>query len=110
MAGHLLKAVTAAGFLVASGLSAAALPLPAPMLTDAPAQLMPVADGCGGGWYRGPGGACHRFGFGPNPGGYFGPYNGGAPWNGCPPGYWRGPWGHCRNTPFHGRLPDGNWQ
>jgi hypothetical protein len=26
-----------------------------------------VADGCGAGWYRGPGGACHRFGHGPGP-------------------------------------------
>lgn len=28
---------------------------------------------------------------------------------GCGPNAWRGPWGHCRNTPFHGRLPDGEW-
>jgi hypothetical protein len=28
----------------------------------------------------------------------------------CPPGYWLGPWGHCRDTPYHGRLPDGQWQ
>jgi len=34
--------------------------------------------------------------------GYFG--------NGCPPGYWHGPWGHCRNTPYHGRLPNGGWK
>jgi hypothetical protein len=30
--------------------------------------------------------------------------------NACPPGYWRGPWGHCRNTPYHGRLPNGSWK
>lgn len=30
--------------------------------------------------------------------------------NPCPPGYWLGPWGHCRNTPYHGRLPNGDWQ
>lgn len=30
--------------------------------------------------------------------------------NPCPPGYWLGPWGHCRDTPYHGRLPDGQWQ
>ena len=44
-----------------------------------------VADGCGWGWYRGPGGACHRFGRGPYPWGYYTP----APyqWNPCPPGY-----------------------
>lgn len=28
----------------------------------------------------------------------------------CPPGYWLGPWGHCRDTPYHGRLPNGQWQ
>ncbi|WP_246664034.1 hypothetical protein [Phyllobacterium sp. SYP-B3895] len=28
----------------------------------------------------------------------------------CPPGYWIGPWGHCRDTPYHGRLPNGEWQ
>jgi hypothetical protein len=28
----------------------------------------------------------------------------------CAPGYWLGPWGHCRNTPYHGRLPNGEWQ
>jgi hypothetical protein len=28
----------------------------------------------------------------------------------CPPGYWVGPWGHCRDTPYHGRLPNGEWQ
>jgi Spy/CpxP family protein refolding chaperone len=27
----------------------------------------------------------------------------------CGPDAWRGPWGHCRNTPFHGRLPNGRW-
>ena len=25
----------------------------------------------------------------------------------CPPGSWLGPWGHCRDTPYHGRLPNG---
>lgn len=83
--------------------------------------IIPIANGCGWGWYRGPGGACHMFGRGPYPGGYYGAYPGSyyAPgyypppaygWNGCPAGYWRGPWGHCRNTPYHGRLPDGSWQ
>lgn len=33
-----------------------------------------------------------------------------APVSPCPPGWWRGPWGHCRDTPYHGRLPDGQWQ
>lgn len=28
----------------------------------------------------------------------------------CPPGLWLGPWGDCRDTPYHGRLPNGGWQ
>jgi hypothetical protein len=28
----------------------------------------------------------------------------------CPAGYWPGPWGHCRDTPYHGRLPNGMYQ
>jgi len=28
----------------------------------------------------------------------------------CPPGFWLGPWGECRDTPYHGRLPNGSWQ
>jgi hypothetical protein len=55
--------------------------------------LVLVADGCGWGWYRGPGGACHRNGFGP---GYAGP-NWHAGWVGpggaWHPGFgWRGGW------------------
>jgi hypothetical protein len=90
---------------------------PAVLSTAQPqAGVITVADGCGYGWYRGPGGACHPFGRGPYPGGYYGPYPGSYypqpayGWNGCPVGYWRGPWGHCRNTPYHGRLPGGGWQ
>ena len=74
-------------------------------------QPATAADGCGPNGYRGPGGACHRYGFGPYPGGYFGSYrNAYNNWNGCPQGFWRGPWGHCRNTPYHGRLPNGSWK
>jgi hypothetical protein len=69
-----------------------------------------AADGCGPNGYRGPGGACHSFGTGPFPGGYFGPYRNASRWNGCQEGYWRGPWGHCRDTPYHGRLPNGGWK
>jgi hypothetical protein len=71
------------------------------------ASMQPAAatDGCGAGGYRRPGGACHRFGYGPYPGGYFGPYHNAYRWNG-----WRGPWGHCRDTPYHGRLPGGSWK
>ena len=71
------------------------------------AQPAQARDGCGGNRYRGPGGACHWFGRGPYPNGYYGRRMAA---NGCPPGYWRGPWGHCRDTPYHGRLPGGGWK
>jgi len=82
----------------------------APMVQrhEMPSAIEQVADGCGGARYRGPGGACHRYGTGPYPGGYYGRYMWGA--SSCPPGYWRGPWGHCRDTPYHGPLPGGGWR
>lgn len=98
----------------AAGPSKAAAPISAAVQPQSGVIL--AADGCGYGWYRGPYGSCHRFGTGPYPGGYFGPYQSYGSsyyynnWNGCPPGYWRGPWGHCRDTPYHGRLPGGGWQ
>lgn len=78
-----------------------------------------AADGCGPGNWRGPWGHCH---FGHVYVRYAPPvvvaaapqviYAGttvaAAPV--CPAGYWTGPWGHCRNTPYHGRLPNGEWQ
>jgi hypothetical protein len=85
-----------------------AMPIARPL--DASSAIIEVADGCGAGRYRGPGGACHRFGYGPYPGGYGGPYRNAYRWNGCAPGSWRGPWGHCRDTPYHGRLPGGGWK
>lgn len=33
-----------------------------------------------------------------------------APATPCPPGWWLGPWGQCINAPYHGRLPNGQWQ
>jgi hypothetical protein len=57
-----------------------------------PAQ---ARDGCGPGWYRGPGGACHRIGYGPGydywygAPRYFGPQRW---WRGG--GCWQGRWGH----------------
>jgi hypothetical protein len=69
-----------------------------------------ASGGCGPNGWRGPGGACHwNRGPGWGPRGY---YWRGRYWtgNGCPPGYWRGPWGHCRDTPYHGRLPNGGWK
>jgi hypothetical protein len=98
--------------IAASVLGLSALPLmPANAMpigngVDTPSLTIQVADGCGPGRYRGPGGACHVYGRGPFPGGYYT----NSRWNGCPPGSWRGPWGHCRNTPYHGRLPGGGWK
>ena len=95
--------------------AAPALALPS-VRSPAPSAdiLIPVAQGCGPGAWRGPWGHCRDTPYtGRMPGGgwaynyppaygYFG--------NGCPPGFWRGPWGHCRDTPYHGRLPGGGWQ
>jgi len=74
-------------------------------LSRLPSMTTTVADGCGPGGWRGPGGYCHfrRFYYGPG-------WYGRAGWNGCPPGFWRGPWGHCRDTPYHGGLPGGGWK
>jgi len=122
---HILKALTVALSLSASGLSpanalaasAGHLQYTAPALagaeTDtAPIEFTQVAEGCGWGRWRGPWGGCRGTPYyGPMPGGGWGYgrwwWHGG---NGCPPGYWRGPWGHCRDTPYHGRLPGGGWK
>jgi hypothetical protein len=53
-------------------------------------QPAAAADGCGPNKYRGPGGACHLFGNGPYPGGYYGAYRNADRWN--------------------GRLPNGSWK
>ncbi len=49
--------------------------MPIEPLSEASPMVVQVADGCGGGRYRGPGGACHWYGRGPYPGGYYGPYH-----------------------------------
>ncbi len=116
-----MKSLLALGFaaglmFAAAPAASAAVPLPvAPALAAAPApDIVQTADDCGAGWYRGPYGACHPFGTGPYPAGYWGgaPHvvYSGAGWNGCPVGFWRGPWGNCRDTPYHGPLPGGGWQ
>ncbi|GGF64291.1 hypothetical protein GCM10007301_25140 [Azorhizobium oxalatiphilum] len=75
------------------------------------APVVPVAEGCGWGRWRGPWGHCRDTPYvGPLPGGGYQPGPPVIMGNGCPPGYWRGPWGHCRDTPYHGRLPGGGWQ
>ncbi|MBN8996922.1 MAG: hypothetical protein J0H94_17020 [Rhizobiales bacterium] len=80
-----------------------------PSITSDSAVIQ-VANGCGPNKYRGPYGACHKYGTGPYPNGYHGKFVNSWKWNGCPPGYWRGPWGHCRNTPYHGPLPGGGYK
>src|SRR3569623_1084850 len=75
-------------FLLASTFAASAVSFQStPSITTGNAIVL-VADGCGQGRYRGPGGACHRFGRGPTPGGNFaGSHRG----EGCGPGRYRGP-------------------
>lgn len=108
--GAFMFAVTPVSARAASAIAAPALPTAAQALPG----VIPTADGCGWGYYRGPYGYCHAFGTGPYPAGY---YNNYAPppavaynASGCPVGYWRGPWGNCRDTPYVGRLPDGGYQ
>ncbi len=69
----LIKPALALGFLFASNMAVWALPLPSSPQFKSSTVIVPVADGCGGGRYRGPEGACHRFGTGPFPRGYSGP-------------------------------------
>jgi len=69
-----------------------------------------AAQGCGPGGWRGPWGHCHFAGalyVAPRRVIYAPPLVSNYA---CPPGYWVGPWGHCRDTPYHGRLPNGGWQ
>jgi hypothetical protein len=92
------KHVFALGIYLVVGSPVCAAVVPAPL--DTGSEILLVAQGCGPGWYRGPYGACHRFGYGPGLG-YFGPGWGrrGPPYWG--PGVrrcWQGPYGawHCR--------------
>jgi len=80
---------------------ASAQAAPAPTNLVGNPMLIQVSGGCGPYGWRGPMGGCR----------YGGRWRGDPGWgNGCPRGYWRGPWGHCRNTPYHGRLPNGGWK
>jgi hypothetical protein len=112
MTSKILKLSAGIALLIASSFSASAMPLGAPAGVGAGADIIPVAQGCGPGGWRGPWGGCRYTPYvGPLPGGgWVAPPSSGYYGNGCPPGYWRGPWGHCRNTPYHGRLPNGGWQ
>ncbi len=105
-------AASAVGPASAFPLSAGAPDMQAPGLT---APVIPVAEGCGWGRWRGPWGGCRDTPYrGPLPGGGYAPgpvvVVPGPVGNGCPPGYWHGPWGHCRDTPYHGPLPGGGYQ
>jgi hypothetical protein len=48
--------------------------MPIQPLSGASPMVVQVANGCGCGWYRGPGGACHPLGRDPYRSGYYGPY------------------------------------
>jgi hypothetical protein len=86
-------------FLLMGAASAANAVVAVPAPVDANSVVIQVRDGCGGGWYRGPGGACHRIGYGPGYG-YYGPGWGphGPPYRGPGQRCWQGRWGHwhCR--------------
>lgn len=98
-----LGAVLTFAFLAATAAPVEAFPVTAP--PGLSPDLVKVANGCGQGRYRGPGGACHRFGHGPYPGGYFaGSHRG----EGCGPGWYRGPGGACHRLGT-GPYPNGYW-
>lgn len=100
---NVLKSVIGLSFLLVASSSVMAFPAPSERLS-APSETIQVANGCGGGRYRGPEGACHAFGTGPFPRGYNGPYR--ANWNGCRAGWYRGPGGACHRYGY-GPYPGG---
>jgi hypothetical protein len=86
-----------AGLALLAGAASSASALPRSPVSLSPAsEIVPVANGCGPGGYRGPMGACHPYGRGPFPGGYYGPYGHSfAMDHGCGAGRYRGPYGSC---------------
>ena len=62
------------GAAIAATTSSQLQAMPIQPLSGASPMVVQVANGCGCGWYRGPGGACHPLGRGPFPGGYYGAY------------------------------------
>jgi hypothetical protein len=103
------------GAAIAAATSSQLQAMPIEPVSDASPMVVQVANGCGPGRYRGPGGACHWFGRGPYPGGYYGPYRrpywaygeaGPGPGNGCGYGWYRGPGGACHPL---GRGPFGGY-
>ena len=79
-----MKKMIAAAFVAGSLLAAgAANSMPLARVAPAPADVIEVAGGCGGGWHRGPYGGCRR--------------NYAQPWlHACPRGWYPGPYGGCR--------------
>jgi hypothetical protein len=63
------------GAAIAATTSSHLQAMPIQPLSEASPMVLQAADGCGGGRYRGPGGAGHWCGRGPYPGGYYGPYH-----------------------------------
>ena len=100
-----MAAVAASALLAAVGAQAQTIqPETLQTLAFTPSADQPMliedSDGCRPHGWRGERGHCHHA---------HGPY--GYNWHsGCPSGYWKGPWGHCRDTPYHGRLPNGGWK
>ncbi len=68
----LLLSLSCAAALVAAASASEAMPIASDTAGVSNAPIILAAQGCGYGWYRGPGGYCHRFGYGPYPGGYWG--------------------------------------
>ena len=62
------------GAAIAGATSSQLQAMPIEPVSDASPMVVQVASGCGPGRYRGPGGACHWYGRGLYPGGYYGPY------------------------------------
>jgi len=103
---HKIASVLLLGFAFA--ISAISVSTAAPFMTAAPTMstnVVHIADGCGQGRYRGPYGACHRFGTGPRPGGDFAGRHIGE---GCGPRNYRGPGGACHRLGT-GPYPSGYW-
>jgi hypothetical protein len=89
------------GAAIAAASSSQLQAMPIQPLAEASPMVIQIANGCGPNRYRGPGGACHLYGRGPYPGGYYG-WRGPGPGNGCGPGRYRGPGGACH---LYGRGP-----
>ena len=78
--------VMSAALILGLAQAASAAVLVAPLDNSSDSAIIKVAENCGAGWWRGPGGACHPF------------YGPGGSLRGtrfaCPPGFHVGPYGH----------------